>query len=269
MNDLKRQIEIAAFVQNGNKYSKADFADKYKVSEITINRDLQELRRKGVSIYSKNGRVVLTEKINNNIQIELFSVYFSLSLYSETIAKKFTVIQKHNKESLFPIILLISKAINEKIKIEINYKRFYDDEIGSYLLKPISIDNSELNWILTAYKEGEEISKSFYVNRIESIKLTDSKFKIPLPNKKEKFHEIILRFNPKVKTEIKDKIWFEEYELIFGSDEYVTLRTFQPITNKLSAWCVSWWDMIEIIAPMELKEHTIEMISYFEKTNKL
>lgn len=268
MNDLKRQIEILALIQNGANLSKADWAYKYSVSEITINRDLKELRNKGVSVFSKNGRVILNEKIDKNVQIELITVYYSLSLYSETIVKKLTVILKQNGEKHFSIITLIAKAIHEKLKIDISYKRFYDNEIGNYLLKPISIDTSELNWILTAYKDGEEIPKSFYLNRIESIKLTNLKFKIPSTNKKEKLSEIVLRFNPKVKNEIKDKIWFEDYEFTVNSDNYITLKTNQPITNKLSAWCITWWDMIEIISPKELKNHTLDMIEDFMKINK-
>jgi predicted DNA-binding transcriptional regulator YafY len=68
-----------------------------------------------------------------------------------------------------------------------------------------------------------------------------------------------------VKEQIYDKIWFTEFDMEEDSDGYVILNTKQQISNKLSSWCISWWDMIEVLEPKELKHEIKEMIKAFQK----
>ena len=39
------------------------------------------------------------------------------------------------------------------------------------------------------------------------------------------------------------------------------------ITNKIASWCISWWNMLEIIEPIELKNYINEMEKAFNDKN--
>ena len=82
-----------------------------------------------------------------------------------------------------------------------------------------------------------------------------------------KKHKIILKFNKEVKTEVSDKIWFDNFELQEDQTGSIKLTTTQPITNKLAGWCISWWDTIKVEEPKELKSYINEMIDSFRETN--
>jgi predicted DNA-binding transcriptional regulator YafY len=147
------------------------------------------------------------------------------------------------------------------------YKRFSDGKVGDYKLHPVRLTNVGLNWILHAFKAGEDIIKSFYLSRIQQIKLTDKKFsKLSLPQEKKELFDIELRFDLQVRDEILDKIWFESFELE-EKEGFIILKTKQPITNSLAAWCISWWDTVKIVKPVELKNYIAAMIKDYEVRN--
>ena len=137
-----------------------------------------------------------------------------------------------------------------------------------YNLKPYKLIESNNNWILHAIKEGETTLKTFYLSRIKNISLTQKKFKKEfIENKSGDVKEIVLKFVPQVEQELYYKIWFEDFEIEKQSDGYIILKTNQPITNRLAAWCISWWDAIEILRPKELKNYINEMIDDFRSKN--
>jgi len=267
MNDHLRQIELLALIRNGARLSKADWADKYAVSEITINRDLRALRSLGLQIYSKSGQVILKKEISEDLSLDLIATYISHSDRKKTISKKLHS-SLSKKEEVFSYLILLSKAIREKLKVEAKYKRFYDNREGDYSLKPIFLEVEGLNWTLNALKEGEQILKTFYIQRIESLNLTSNKYRLSQSfSRSQKLYDIVLKFHPDLRDHVHDKIWFNIIEYDVDYEGYIILKTQHPITNRLAAWCITWGDAIEIISPKELKDHTNEMIENFKKTN--
>ncbi|MEE9431483.1 MAG: transcriptional regulator [Melioribacteraceae bacterium] len=263
-----RQIEILARLKNSESFSKADLAFEYSVSEITINRDLKALRNMGFQVFSKNGTVKLLEQPLTEDLIHLSSDFLSLEISSNQLNKSISNLSKLKKENFFETLILLTKAVNESKIIEFTYKRFYDNEIKMYKLKPIKLTQNDFNWLIDGIKVGEKITKTFYLSKIENIKLTNKVFKKlndETPNSKR--YKIILKFNPEVKNEISDKIWFDNFGLQEDQTGFITLTTNQPLTNKLASWCISWWDTITIEEPIELKSYINKMIDCYRKNN--
>ncbi|MBE0550790.1 MAG: WYL domain-containing protein [Ignavibacterium sp.] len=267
VDDILRRSELLARVMNGEEISKADAAYIFKVSEVTINRDIKALRDLGISIFSKKNRLILERVPQAAELVSIASNYLPLKLNSDFFHKQIKVYSKSDKKEFFPKLVLLSKAVDESLILELKYKRFYDGKVGDYKLHPVRLTNVGLNWILHAFKAGEDVIKSFYLSRIQKIKLTDKKFsKLSLPQEKKELFDIELKFDARVQDEILDKIWFESFELekMVG---YIILKTKQPITNALAGWCISWWDAIQIIKPKELKIYIDEMINDFKSQN--
>lgn len=268
VDDIVRRSELLARVMNGEVLSKADAADLFKVSEITINRDIQAMRELGISIFSKKNKLILEETPRCSELISIASDYLPLKLNSDLFHKQVKVYSKSDKKDFFSKLVLLSKSVDESLIVNLTYKRFYDNKISEYRLYPIRLTNVGLNWILHAFKAGEVIIKSFYLIRIQKIKLTDKKFtRTSLPKESEELFDIELRFDSRVRDEILDKNWFESFELE-EIGNFVILKTRQSITNSLAAWCISWWDLIEIIRPVELKTYINEMIDDYKSKNQ-
>ncbi|HMU43977.1 MAG TPA: WYL domain-containing transcriptional regulator [Ignavibacteriaceae bacterium] len=267
-DDIKRRSELLARVLNGEEFSKADAADILGVSEITINRYIHSLREDGINIYSKKNKLIVEEFPTQSTLVSIASDYIPLKLNSDVFHKQVKAYSQKDKKEFFPKLILIAKAVDEGLVINLVYKRFYDNKTAIYELHPVRLINNELNWILQGVKKGEDEIKSFYLSRIKKLKLTDNKFrKLPLYQKKKGIMEIELKFDPRVRDEILDKIWFEFFELE-EADNFIILKTKQPITNKLASWCISWWDSIEILKPVELKKYISEMIEDYKSKNQ-
>lgn len=267
-NETLRQIEILSQILNGKVCSKADLAGEYNVEEITINRDMRVLRKFGVQIFSKKNRVVLNSEPTNEILSRLAAEYISLKLNSEMHFDKLKILSKHLQQKTLPWLISLSKAIAERLIITIKYQRLYDNRIETYDLRPIQLINNDYNWIIHACKSHEDLIQAFYVNRIIEIQLTDRKFEpIDFEDKGEETHNIVLRFHPDVEQQVLGKIWFDEFEVEKDNEGYIVIKTKQPITNKLASWCISWWDMIEIIQSEALRRHIKNMIAEFNRVN--
>jgi len=268
MHESLRQIEILSQIINGKVCSKADLAEEYNVEEITINRDMKVLRNMGIQIFSKNNRVVLTAEPSSEILSRLAAEYISLKLNSEMHLNKLKILNKHLQRKTLPWLTMLSKAVAEHKVITIKYQRLYDNQIETYNLCPIQLINNDFNWLLQARKVDDDLIRTFYVNRIIEIHPKEKSFQpIHIDEKEEDVHQIVLRFHPNVEQQVLGKIWFDDFEAEKDKDGFIVIKTNQPITNKLASWCISWWDMIEILAPEELIEHASSMISEFKKKN--
>ena len=270
LNDLVRRVEILALVMNGEILSKEDIAVLYNVAEITVNRDLKWLRQRGISIYSIKKKLSLSNRPDQPIINELMAEYLALKLSSDLLRDQILVQERLSTKHFFEFTTLFSKAVREHLCVTCKYKRFYDNQTIEYELQPVKITNSELNWMVSAYKKGEDILKTFYLSRFIEIKLTDKHFSLPKQPviKKSNLHDIVLRFSPNVEEELTDKLWFEEFSIEKDAEGYILLQTKQLITNKLATWCISWWDSLQIIRPQKLKDFIVQMFADFIENNK-
>ena len=270
INEVKRRTEILAAVLNGENLGKADFAFEYGLNEITINRDLGWLRSLGIQINSKKNEVTLFDKPPNQILIKLAADYLPLKLNSDIYLNKLKVYSKGKVDNYFNFIVLSAKAVNEGKYLDIKYCRLTDAQSGNYILKPVRLVTEGLNWILHAFKDNEGILKTFYISRIETLKVLNKKFvKYSEVIDNREAVDIVLRFDPNAAAELYYKIWFEDFNIEKDNEGSLILKTKQPITNKLASWCISWWNIIEVLEPAELKNHIYNMINSFSEKNKI
>ncbi len=269
LNDKLRRTEILARVMNGEKVTKRDATLEYGVEEVTITRDLIALREAGIPIYGAKHGIIIQGKIDNAQLSKIASEYIPVKLQSDLMFRqvKPSIVQRQN---FFQYLILLSKAIDERKVIHIKYNRLTDDEVHEYELQPLHLNNHDLNWVLFASKRDSETVQTFYLSRIESLRLTQKTFPKRISEKESaKNYDMVFKFESSVANSVLDKIWFENYKIEETRNNALCLSTRQPITNKLASWCISWWDKMEIIQPIELKEHISEMFCSFADKNKL
>jgi len=269
-NEIVRQTEILSSVMNNEGKGIPDFAVEHKVSVITINRDLNRLRKLGIEIFSRKGKLIILNDIPKSVLNLLLSEYLSLKLNSDIYLQKLEVYSGNVDAAYFQIISAITKAIKENRIIKIEYQRIRDNKIKDYLILPLKIVNNAFNWILQGIKKDETILKTFYLSRILKIELTEETFSPAQPvETTQKPEKIILRFFPLVINEISHKIWFDDFTITKKDDGYLYLETHQPISLKLASWCISWCDKLTIIEPESLKKLINAMIESFVENNEI
>lgn len=267
-SEMIRRTEILARIMNGENHSKADIADYFNVTEITINRDLKWLRDYGIQIYSMKGTVKLLGIPDEELLNHMAADYLPVVLNSGIYLKQVELFSKLHRSKCFEYLVLLAKAVREQLVIKMQYKRLADDTTHKYVLQPYRLFADKLNWQLQAIKSGEDIIKTFYLSRIESLTLTDKTFtKSADTAKNDIVYKMKFKFPGDMENEVIDKIWFEEYEIHRPADSSLLLMTEQPVTNSLAAWCISWWDKIEIIEPVELLDYAKDMIKSFKEVN--
>jgi predicted DNA-binding transcriptional regulator YafY len=263
-----RQTEILALCLNGPGFSKADLAEMFNVSGITIARDLQSLRKKGIQIFSRKKAVKIIAEPPDDVLITLASDYIPLKLKRDILSRQLEAFARNSNNSYFPLLTLLTKAVNEGLVVKMSYTKLYNDETKNYCIKPLKLCTIGFNWIIEAFDLEALKEKSFYINRIKRIILTNEHLDvIPDLNSSREKEGIVLRFNPEVESQISGKIFFNDYKLTKDENGYIILTTNEVISHRLAAWCISWHDMLEVLQPSELKVHIKNMIDSFSSIN--
>ncbi|BDQ03751.1 WYL domain-containing protein [Ignavibacterium sp.] len=267
--DSVRKVELLAKLLNGESITKSQAAEQFNVEEITISRILQYYRSLGIEAFGRKSGIKILNKPKKEDLVTLASYYISIKLNSDYFTKSINTYSKIDPR-FFSKIVLLAKAVKEQTVIQIEYQKLTNNITSQYLLKPYNLIETNNNWILHAVKDDETILKTFYLSRIKELSLTKKKFnKASVEEKSGEMKEIVLRFVPEVEQELYYKIWFEDFEIQKQSDGRIILKTNQPITNRLAAWCISWWDAMEIIEPNELKKYISDMFNDFRLVNDL
>lgn len=267
LSEANRNIELLAFLLNGEQITKQEAADMFNVEEITISRALQYYRSLGIEAFGRKTGIKILNKPKKDDLVALASYYVSLKLNSDYFSNSIKIYSKIDPK-FFSKIIIFAKAVKEGIVVKIEYQKLTNNITAEYILKPYNLIEINNNWILHAVKENETILKTYYLSRIKNLSLTQKKFKKEIVEEKsDELKEIVLKFVPQVEQELYYKIWFEDFDIEKQPDGYIILRTNQPITNRLASWCISWWDAIEILKPLELKTYINEMIEDYKSKN--
>lgn len=263
-----RNVELLARLLNNEQITKSQAAEQYNVEEVTITRALQYYRSLGIEAFGRKSGIRTFNKPKKDDLIVLLAEYLSIKLNSDYFINSIKTFSKIDPD-FFSKIILIAKAVKEETIIKIEYQRLSDNLVSNYTIKPYKLIDSNNNWIMHAVKVDETILKTFYLSRIKKILFIGRKFKKEvLEERTGDIKEIILKFAPQVEQELYYKIWFEDFEIEKLENGYLLLKTKQPITNKLASWCISWWDTIQIVEPLKLKEYINEMIDNYKAKNQ-
>jgi len=269
---IKRQLEIIGSAISGeNVFTTFDLADRFDVEELTIKRDLRELRSQGVDIHSsKNKGIRILSTISNSKLKELILEYISFS-YSESFHDKATslLIKKHGLKSL-NLIIQIQDAIETHKILLISYHSKADVLKKDIRINPIKIFQSGNDWRVLAENNG--IIKQYIISKIESVQKTsqsfspisddviDSMFKFSLRSWVGKEHyDIKIQFSKKWAEFIKEREYIETQKIKdFGDGSIIYEATVNSLAEA-ATWIISFGEGVKVISPVSLKKEVIRL----------
>lgn len=271
-------------------------AEKHEVSIKTIQRDMETLNMAGIPIYSKKGinggygildsyklntKLLSTQEINllksmidglsnvySNKSLERLWEKLESALITEANSEESKVkvdIRPWNKDGkLQEKINIISDAIRESRILSIEYHNSRGESLEREI-EPYELVLRHGRWYMLSYCLQKKNVRTFKVNRISSIEITDRYFdfreyKSIQRNESSTRDDVkkVLRFNKKVYYRVVDI--FDDDEIIEITEDDITVTTYLKLDSWLIPIILSFGDNVKVIEPQILKDNVIENI---------
>jgi predicted DNA-binding transcriptional regulator YafY len=268
---IKRQTEILGLVLNNpGKYKLYDFEEMFGVNDLTIKRDLQELRSLGIDIHSEGKKgIVVSSRISKEILKEIIPQYIGIAVNRNSYDQATNLFISKQAHRSISLITELQIAIDKKNIIRINYYKPEENITEERILQPYCIFQEDKQWRLLANHIG--IVKQFLLNNIKSIErfvktfkgisqkeideIFSTSFKCWLGN--EKF-TVRLKFLPPWPDRLKSKQLMEFQKVTEKPDGSIIYETVVNSLNEIASWIVSRGKGVVVLEPEKLKTIVIQ-----------
>ncbi|MFZ4589392.1 MAG: helix-turn-helix transcriptional regulator [Ignavibacteria bacterium] len=267
---LKRQIEMLSMFYPNNKIKDCrvlDLAEKYRVAEVTINRDLNDLRSMGIPINSVYGKgIQITGHVDQKTVADLIVKYIAF-YHSDVIIQDalFNSLNQSNVTHIF-IFSSINNAIENKNLIVINYK-LSDNDVRDVLVLPCRIiqNNKQLEFIGVRNSSSIEV---FEFSKIVSMRITDETNTNNYDDEINEFlGQTLVAASPKINLVLQirntDSINnFNIYNLKINKvidDKTVRAEINHSSLDDLARWVIQQFGKVTVIEPKIVRDRIIEL----------
>ena len=271
---LKRQLEILGIILSQNYpgiIRSADLAYMFEVEELTIMRDLQQLRASGIDVHStKKHGVCINKRLPDEKLLELIQQYSSLYTSAPFADKSTNLLVNRLGEKSLANFVILQIACEKNNTVTIDYEKDNGMLDFGREINPLMIFQRENYWRVLTFSGGT--FKQFHMNKLLEVRPTNKHFeKIDEEVLEEVFkfswkswvgnekHEIKLSFSKIWKERIKPKQLMANetfHEIEDGSFLYET--TVNSL-DELASWIVSRGKGVKVIMPEELKLKVIAL----------
>lgn len=271
---LKRQVEVLGVVlsQNYEGHIKTfDLAEIFEVEELTINRDLQQLRSFGIKIHStKKQGVCLDGRINEQQIRELIQQYSSLCISPAFVEKSTALLVKRLGEKSLANLVVLQLAVEKNRVVQIDYEKENGMLDFAREICPVIIFQRDNYWrVLSA---SGSILKQFHLNKILEARATHKSFesmnsetledvfryswKSWIGNEK---YDVKLGFSRVWSERIKPKQLMDAESFTENPDGSMIYRTTVNSLDEIASWIVSRGKGVVVLEPEELKAKVIAL----------
>lgn len=269
---VKRQIEIVGKALSRNeKFTITDLAVEHNVEELTIKRDLADLRSRGIDIHSlKKEGIKIIHPLKKELLKEFILEFISFS-YSEDYPDKSTMvlIQKLGEKALLFIVKL-QKAIEQNLITVIDYQATASIKKTNVFIQPLKIFQAQGEWRLLALNQN--LIKQYFISKLLDVKLTSEKFK-SYPKEKieslfssslkswigtEQFH-LKIHFNKNWSEVIKSKTYLLNQKITELDDGSIIFDGIVNSLDEAASWVLSFGKGVKVLEPEELKNKVIQL----------
>lgn len=272
INDIKVLNEWGYEVQSFKKKSFYYYVGyrKFDTAELRVLMDAVQAAR----FINENKTVELCEKIaelagKNNAKILNKTV-----VYNNTV--------KHDNKNLFYTVDVISRAIDQKIKIsfeyfnyDVNKKKVYRKERARYIVNPLALVLSGNNYYLVCYSDKYKNLSNYRIDRIENAatendKITPVKefenFSVNEYCKQtfSMFMGELLTVELEADNDMIDEIldrFGKDVDVTYKQKSYFRIKVAVRVSPPFFAWIVQFQGRIKIKSPQSVKDELNKFIS--------
>lgn len=217
-------------------------------------------------------------------RLKLYSDYGLLKMFSSAMDKVLNAvtIQKNvgseahfnewvQFEEIMPMqggafIPVIADALENKRKLQLTYRKFQNYDIASVKkVAPHLLKEYENRWYIMAYDEEDALMKTYALDRIEALALTEEHFEPQTIDFREHFkysmgitinnmppQEIILSFDPIQGMYVKSLPLHHSQTLLVDNEEETVVAILVKPTYEFYAKILSFGNKVKVVAPAEI-----------------
>ena len=158
----------------------------FGVEELTVKRDLRELRENGIDIHSVKGKGLgLFSKVTDSKLRELIKQYSALNTSDTFVDKSTNLFVTKLKEKSLANMVILQMCIDNKKTALIDYEKETDEMEHGQEISPLLIFQSDNYWRVLTLHNGK--IKQYILNKIIDVRESNKHF-TPIP--KEKIEDV-------------------------------------------------------------------------------
>ncbi len=202
--------------------------------------------------------------------IDAFSIHHALKEGNKLSPSVFLEKRKSlGTEHIYGII----HAIQNGVVLKFTHEKHWIDEITQREVKPIAIKESQQRWYLVALDKKNDRVKTFGLDRISNLKITDTKFKPVAYNVEKEFQhafgvetyeaaeKVILEFSKQQGNYIKTFPFHESQRIVEETKDTVILEIFIHTTNDIKMELLKYGNDVKVLSPISLQNEIKNRIS--------
>ncbi len=270
--------ELKAYIENQSSYLQLqDDTLIIGFSKRTFQRDIREIRNTfGIDIeYSTKSKgyfICQNEMENMNFQrmIEAFDIFNSLNLAQDFTP--FIHLEKQRPQGTENLYGLLH-AIKNKVQIKFSYQKFWEEEISKRTVNPYGLKEFKNRWYILANDCKDSNIKSFALDRLTNLEITNRPFKFPMTfNIEEHFRycfgiispsdeepqEIVLSFDPIQGKYIKTLPLHGTQQVLIDNKDELQIKLKLCITHDFLMELLSFGDNMKVLQPASLADEIKE-----------
>jgi predicted DNA-binding transcriptional regulator YafY len=240
-------------------------------SKRTLQRDFREISNMfGIDIeYSrihKGYYIIQSEFENMNFQrmMEAFDLFNSLNVAHDLSPHIYLENrQPQGTENIYGLL----HSIKNRLKIQFVYQKFIDEESSTRFVEPVALKEFRHRWYLMAIDDKDHTLKSFALDRLSQLSITNQKFSFPAfydvsENYKDCFgiispngggpEEIILSFEFLQGKYIKTLPLHESQTILSDTAKELLISLKVYITYDFIMEILSYGDKVKVVKPASL-----------------
>jgi predicted DNA-binding transcriptional regulator YafY len=268
---IKRQIEILGLCMDGGTLLKTvDLAEMFGCEELTVKRDLQDLRSYGIDIHSVPRKGVrLTAPPDAGKLKALVIQYLGLCTSEHTFDRATALMIRRLREVALGHIVRIQRAIEQNLAVVVDYTKEAGVVERDRELQPLQIFQSEGYWRVLAQHDGR--IKQYLLNKILNVRPTGRRFRrVPQEEIDAMFrhsfrswvgteqHRIRLRLSPLWARRVKPRQLMETETIIEEADGSVVVEAVVNSLGEVASWVVSRGEGVTVLEPEALREEVVK-----------
>ena len=208
--------------------------------------------------------------MNFQRMMEAFDMFNSINL-SEDLSP-FIQLEKRRPQGTENLHGLLH-AIKNKFQIKFSYRKFWDDEISERTVEPYILKEFRYRWYILAKDHKDGLIKSFALDRISQLQITNIAFEFPKTyNVEESYRfsfgiispeeieplEIVLSFDSFQGKYIKTLPLHETQQILIDNEDELRIKLTLHITHELVMELLSYGDNLKVMQPQSLVEEIKE-----------
>jgi predicted DNA-binding transcriptional regulator YafY len=317
-NKLHRLISILRKLDIRDRCTPKSLAEAYGTTERTIYRDIDDLNSAGFGIrFDKEANIytfadpdftlrdlnlnedeltvlLIGRQVAQNLGSHFDRIYQLLmkKVRKDTGKKTQEEVKKINGTQRFWIGLdpmegfesiehqynILNQAMDGKHTAEIVYKAMYSQKEVKRTIAPYGFMFNKGIWYVLAYCKLRNEIRSFALDCIKDVVLTDEFYEIPSEFDLKEYLkpgwqiisngkpvEVILRFNKDIARWIRRRKWHPTQIIEEQKDGSIIFKVTLPNTSEIKWWTYNWVPNCEILSPPELRKEVIEDIKKLAK----